>query len=72
MKDSDYKKDLHHRNGVEGTISGLVRGQKMRKCRYKGKEKSRLQTKMTGAAANVNRLFALRARESRVREALCA
>lgn len=72
MKDPDYKKDLHHRNGVEGTISGLVRGQKLRKCRYKGKAKSQLQTKMIGAAANVSRLAAYRWRENRAKEAKCA
>lgn len=60
MQDEAYQKDLHHRNGIEGTISGLVRGQKLRRLRYKGKQKGQLQVKMTGAAANVRRLFNLR------------
>lgn len=64
MKDPDYKKDLHHRNGIEGTLSGLVRGQKMRRSRYRGKSKNQLQTKMIGAAANVQRLSLLRQRQS--------
>lgn len=64
MQDPDYKKDLHHRNGIEGTLSGLVRGQKMRKSRYRGKGKNQLQTKMTGAAANIQRLSLLRQRQN--------
>ena len=64
MKDPDYKKDLHHRNGIEGTLSGLVRGQKMRRSRYRGKGKNQLQTKMTGAAANIQPLSLLRQRQN--------
>lgn len=63
MKDPAYKEDLHHRNGIEGTLSGLVRGQKMRKARYRGKKKIQLQMKMTGAAANVQRLSLYRQRQ---------
>lgn len=65
LEDPDYRKDLNHRNGVEGTISGLVRGQKLRRCRYRGKAKGQLQTKMSGAAANVMRLHVHRQRELR-------
>lgn len=60
MQDPEYKRDLHKRNGVEGTISGLVRGQHWRRCRYRGTAKARLQAKLTGAAANVCRLHRLR------------
>jgi len=56
MEDSVYKLDMHNRNGVEGTISGLVRGQGWRRTRYRGKSKAQLQTKFTGAAANIVRL----------------
>ena len=66
LEDPVYRKDLNHRNGVEGTISGLVRGQKLRRCRYRGKAKGQLQTKMSGAAANVMRLHVHRQRELRV------
>jgi hypothetical protein len=63
LEDPAYRKDLNHRNGVEGTISGLVRGQNIRRCRYRGYSKSRLQIKMSGAAANVMRLHTMRQRE---------
>ena len=63
MKDPVYKRDLHKRNGIEGTISGLVRGQRLRRSRYRGKNKNQLQTKMIGAAANVQRLSLLRLRQ---------
>lgn len=64
LEDPAYRKDLNNRNGVEGTLSGLVRGQKIRRCRYRGSTKSRLQIKMSGAAANVMRLYAMRQRET--------
>lgn len=63
LNDPAYKKDLFHRNGIEGTLSGLVRGQRMRRSRYRGMAKSRLQMKMTGAAANILRLSLYRQRE---------
>ncbi|MBI4405532.1 MAG: transposase [Deltaproteobacteria bacterium] len=66
MQDPEYKKDLYKRNGVEGTISGLVRGQNWRRCRYRGKAKARLQAKLTGAAANVCRLHRLRQGQQRL------
>ena len=68
LEDPEYKKDLHKRNGVEGTISGLVRGQNWRRCRYRGKAKGRLQAKLTGAAANVCRLHRFRQGQQRLRE----
>lgn len=63
MKDPAYQKDLSHRNGIEGCISGLVRGQGWRRCRYRGKVKSQLQTKFTGAATNISRLHRYRLRQ---------
>ena len=56
METKDFKLDMHKRNGIEGTISGLVRGQGLRNGRYRGKAKNRLQLKLAGAAANVIRL----------------
>lgn len=38
----EFKIDMYKRNGIEGTLSGLVRGQGMRRCRYRGKSKLRL------------------------------
>jgi len=56
MTTYEFKKDMHQRNGIEGTISGLVRGQGMRRSRYRGKIKSYLQNKLIGASANISRL----------------
>lgn len=56
MTTEEFKEDMHKRNGVEGTISGLVRGQGMRVSRYRGKKKNQLQLKLIGAAANLKRL----------------
>ena len=67
MANPEYKRDLHKRNGIEGTISGLVRGQHWRRCRYRGKAKARLQAKLTGAAANVCRLHRLRRGSQRLK-----
>ena len=56
MKTDEFKKDMHKRNGIEGTLSGLVRGQGMRRLRYRGLAKGRLQIKFSAAAANISRL----------------
>jgi transposase len=56
MKTEEFKKDNYKRNGIEGTISGLVRGQSMRVSRYRGKKKTEFQMKFIGAAANLIRL----------------
>jgi len=45
----------HHRSGVEGCLSALVRGQGLRLSRYIGHRKRQLQALFTGAAANVKR-----------------
>lgn len=47
---------MYKRNGIEGTLSGLVRGQKIRRARYRGKGKLRLQVKLSAASANIKRL----------------
>lgn len=65
LKDPDYLRDLHKRNGIEGTISGLVRGQNWRRSRFCGLQKTRLQAKLTGAAANISRLHRRRLLEIR-------
>jgi transposase len=72
MADPEYKKELHKRNGIEGTISGLVRGQNWRRSRYRGKCKTRLQAKFTGAAANILRLHRKRQLDQRNRVKLAA
>lgn len=56
MLTEKFKVEMYQRNGIEGTISGLVRGQGMRRSRYRGKSKSFLQNKLIGASANISRL----------------
>jgi len=56
METREFKTEMHRRNGIEGTISRLVRGQGMRRSRHRGKNKLQLQLKFTGAAANIIRL----------------
>ncbi len=56
METEDFRIDMHQRNGIEGTISGLIRGTGMRISRYRGKSKTRLQIKFSAAAANITRL----------------
>ncbi|MEI7483030.1 MAG: transposase [Elusimicrobiota bacterium] len=36
MRTEEFKKEMHHRNGIEGTQSELVRGYDMRHARYRG------------------------------------
>lgn len=56
MLTESFRKEMYQRNGIEGTLSGLVRGQKMRRSKYCGKAKTRIQIKFAGASANVKRL----------------
>jgi hypothetical protein len=72
LEDPSYRKEFHQRNGIEGTISGLVRGQRLRHCRYRGFNKYSLQAKMSGAAANIVRLHTQRLREIAQNERICA
>jgi transposase len=63
METSEFKVEMHRRNGIEGTLSGLVRGQGLRRSRHRGKNKLQLQLKFTGAAANILRLHRQRQME---------
>jgi hypothetical protein len=62
MQTDAFKREMRQRNGrngrngIEGTLSGLVRGQQLRNCRYRGKKKARLATKFAAASANIKRL----------------
>jgi len=51
----DFKLRMHQRNGIEGTISELVRGHGMRRARYRGFAKVDLQNQLIGAACNIKR-----------------
>lgn len=57
MQTEAFKKEMHRRNGIEGTQSELIRGYGMRQARYRGKAKVRLQNYLIGAACNIRRLF---------------
>ena len=46
---------MQARNGIEGTISELARGYGMRRCRYRGLTKARLQNWFIAAACNIKR-----------------
>lgn len=55
MRTKEFKKDMCHRNGIEGTQSELVRGYGLRHARYRGRSKVRLQNYLIGAACNIKR-----------------
>ena len=54
----DWRRRYSHRAGVEGTIAQGVQAFGLRKCRYRGLAKTRLQHQLTGAAINLARLDA--------------
>jgi len=54
----DFKKQYQARAGIEGTISQAVRVTKLRKARYRGLIKTRLQHYATAASINILRLGA--------------
>jgi hypothetical protein len=53
-----WKEQYAHRAGVEGTISQGVRCFGLRRCRYHGLGKARLQHQLTATAMNFHRLDA--------------
>jgi len=58
MKTDDFKKQMHQRNGIEGTISEFTRGGG-RRTRYRGLAKTTLANYFRGAAVNANRWIRL-------------
>lgn len=50
-----FKQRMKHRNGIEGTQSELVRAHGLRRARYRGLAKVKLQNYFIGAACNVKR-----------------
>ena len=54
----EWKEQYAHRAGVEGTISQGVRAFGLRRCRYHGLAKTRLQHQLTAAAMHFHRLNA--------------
>ncbi len=57
MQTEEFKQQMRRRNGIEGTQSELVRAYGLRRARYRGKAKVRLQNYLIGAACNIRRLF---------------
>jgi hypothetical protein len=55
QKTEAFANEMNRRNGIEGTISELARGYGLRKCRYRGRRKTRLQNALIGAACNIRR-----------------
>jgi transposase len=55
---SEWKAEYARRAGIEGTVSQGVRGFGLRRCRYVGLAKARLQHVITAAAMNLSRLAA--------------
>jgi transposase len=53
QKTAEFKLRMHQRNGIEGTISELVRGHGMRRSR--GFAKVDLQNQLIAAACNIKR-----------------
>jgi len=58
QKTTEFKQEYSLRSGIEGTISQGIRGFNLRKCRYIGLEKTRLQHVLTAAAMNLERVYA--------------
>jgi len=55
QKTQAFKDKAKHRNAIEGTQSELVRAHGLRRARYRGLEKTRLQNYFIGAACNAKR-----------------
>ena len=55
QKTEEFKARLKHRNAIEGTQSEMVRAHGMRRARYRGLAKTKLQNYFVGAACNVKR-----------------
>jgi hypothetical protein len=50
-----FQERMQHRHAIEGTQSELVRGHGLRRARYRGLAKVKLQNDFIGAACNVKR-----------------
>jgi len=58
MQTDEFTKQMHQRNGIEGTISEFARGGG-RRTRYRGLSKTALANYFRGAAVNANRWIRL-------------
>jgi transposase len=55
QKTEAFAQEMKHRHGIEGTQSELVRAHGMRRARYRGLAKARLQNYFAAAACNIKR-----------------
>ena len=55
MKQTEFSRAMHPRNGIEGTHSELVRGHGLRRTKYRGFNRVGLSHYFMGAACNVKR-----------------
>jgi hypothetical protein len=55
QKTQPFKQRMKHRNAIEGTQSELVRAHGLRRARYRGLPKAKLQNYFIGAACNIKR-----------------
>jgi transposase len=55
QKTQSFKERMRHRNAIEGTQSELVRAHGLRRARYRGLAKVKLQNYFIGAACNLKR-----------------
>ena len=60
-----FSKNMHPRNGIEGTHSELVRGHGLRRTKYRGLSRVSLSHYLMGAACNVKRYLNLLAFQMR-------
>lgn len=59
MRQTEFAKSMHPRNGIEATHSELVRGHGLRRTKYRGFNRVRLSHYFMGAACNVKRFLNL-------------
>ena len=55
QKTEAFAREMKHRNAIEGTQSELVRAHGLRRARYRGLAKARLQNYFAAAACNIKR-----------------
>jgi hypothetical protein len=55
MREIQFSKKMHPRNGIEGTLSELVRGHGLRQTKYRGLKRVSLSHYLMGAACNIKR-----------------
>jgi transposase len=65
MRQPEFSKSMHPRNGIEATHSELVRGHGLRRTKYRGFNRVRLSHYFMGAACNVKRFLNLLAFQMR-------